>query len=557
MLFNQESFSIQQQLPFQQQNSLKKGYTRTISVDQEFKQNQTRSLLINQKIKEEFASIENKYHILTIIGKGSYGIVVKAYDLQTKRHVAIKKFNHLYRDIIDTKRALREVSILRQLNQYEHPNIVRLYDIIIPDHKNANEIFIVMEYCEMDLKSFIANKIKLTNEGIRLLMGQLFRGLLYMQRRGVIHRDIKPGNILINTQPFCVKICDFGLARDMSLEFDTESLLSVFFEKMVNDDSVTEESISYKMLKTGIEKESLSIDMEYYIHQKLEQISKENMKKQPRPLAKDNQIRLIPKNFIIEISKEFNMKNETNYYLLYDNFRSKDMKLRRSLTPHVVTRYYRPPELLLFESIYTNCVDIWSLGCVLGELLLHSINETRPLFPGDSSFFFSPIDIGNRKESCNKKDQLILILQGLEKLSDDDLSYLSNPEAKEFIQKLNIPSNQSNHIDYILRNCDQNLILLLKSMVKFNPLKRLNIFDGLQLLGMDPKDKWEQCSQYPIINHWDANNYELTYENLKQLFVSEENTFQIDRFNTEFEQKCSIFTISSSTKFEFIQHSKH
>ena len=70
-----------------------------------------------------------------------------------------------------------------------------------------------------------------------------------------------------------------------------------------------------------------------------------------------------------------------------------ELILKSSLTPKIITRFYSPPEILLLEKIYTYSIDIWGLGCIIGEMLLKKLGLIQPLIPGDSSFFISPNEI--------------------------------------------------------------------------------------------------------------------------------------------------------------------
>ena len=83
----------------------------------------------SDEISKEFTCLLPEYQILKHVGSGSYGIVVKALKKKTKQIVAIKKFINLFRDIIDTKRILREIAILRKLSEHPHPNLITIYDI--------------------------------------------------------------------------------------------------------------------------------------------------------------------------------------------------------------------------------------------------------------------------------------------------------------------------------------------------------------------------------------------------------------------------------------------
>lgn len=146
-----------------------------------------------------------------------------------------------------------------------------------PEAKTGfNDIYIVTEFMETDLHRVIYSRQDLTDEHIQYFVYQILRGLLYMHSANVIHRDLKPGNILVNKN--CdLKICDLGLARG----YETE--------------------------------------------------------------------------------EEFKTEYQT------------------VLFRYVVTRWYRAPEVILNASEYSKAVDIYSVGCILAELL-----GRTPLFPGEN-----------------------------------------------------------------------------------------------------------------------------------------------------------------------------
>ena len=127
--------------------------------------------------------------------------------------IAIKKILNLFEDPIDTKRLLREIQLLRNLN---NPNIVKLFDILEPmDRSSFNNLFLVLEYAQSDLKKLLKSNIFLSELHIKTIIYNLLCGLKYMHSAKVIHRDIKPDNILIN-EDCTVKICDFGLSRSIA-----------------------------------------------------------------------------------------------------------------------------------------------------------------------------------------------------------------------------------------------------------------------------------------------------------------------------------------------------
>ncbi|KAJ8755704.1 hypothetical protein K2173_022690 [Erythroxylum novogranatense] len=152
----------------------------------------------------------NRYKILEIIGKGSYGVVCAATDTHTGEKVAIKKINNVFEHISDAIRILREVKLLRLLR---HPDIVEIKRIMLPPSKREfRDIFVVFELMESDLHQVIKANDDLTREHHQFFLYQMLRALKYMHTANVYHRDLKPKNILANAN--CkLKVCDFGLAR--------------------------------------------------------------------------------------------------------------------------------------------------------------------------------------------------------------------------------------------------------------------------------------------------------------------------------------------------------
>ncbi|CAM8909374.1 unnamed protein product [Rhodiola kirilowii] len=152
----------------------------------------------------------NRYKILEVVGKGSYGVVAAAIDTQTGEKVAIKKIQDIFEHISDAIRILREVKLLRLLR---HPDIVEIKSIMLPPSRRAfKDIYVVFELMESDLHQVIKANDDLTRDHHQFFLYQMLRSLKYMHTANVYHRDLKPKNILANAN--CkLKICDFGLAR--------------------------------------------------------------------------------------------------------------------------------------------------------------------------------------------------------------------------------------------------------------------------------------------------------------------------------------------------------
>jgi serine/threonine protein kinase len=125
--------------------------------------------------------------------------------------VAIKKIENLSEHTIFMQRTLRELIILRLM---KHENIMSLKTILEvkgPVNK-LNDLYLVSELMETDLNDLIKSEQDISDEHIQFFLYQILRGLKYIHSAGILHRDLKPKNILVNSS--CdLKICDFGLAR--------------------------------------------------------------------------------------------------------------------------------------------------------------------------------------------------------------------------------------------------------------------------------------------------------------------------------------------------------
>lgn len=154
--------------------------------------------------------VESRYSIINSVGQGAYGVVCAARDECSGNVVAIKKIERAFEHHTFTKRTLRELKLLRALH---HENIIHLENILRPlNNENFDEIYCIFELMETDLSSIIKSPQALSEEHCQFFLYQILRGLKYIHSKNVIHRDLKPRNLLVNSN--CdLKICDFGLAR--------------------------------------------------------------------------------------------------------------------------------------------------------------------------------------------------------------------------------------------------------------------------------------------------------------------------------------------------------
>ncbi|XP_054804147.1 cyclin-dependent kinase C-2 C-like isoform X2 [Prosopis cineraria] len=199
----------------------------------------------------------DSFEKLEKIGQGTYSSVFRAREVETGRMFALKKVRFDNFQPESVRFMSREITILRRL---DHPNIMKLEGVITS--RLSSSIYLVFEYMEHDLAGLVScPDITFSDSQVKCYMRQLLSGLEHCHLRGIIHRDIKVSNILVNNDGI-LKIGDFGLANTIS-----------------------------------------------------------SSNKHP-------------------------------------------------LTSRVVTLWYRPPELLMGSTNYGVSVDLWSVGCVFGELFL-------------------------------------------------------------------------------------------------------------------------------------------------------------------------------------------
>jgi len=280
--------------------------------------------------------VADQYEILSFIGQGTYANVYKARD-SDGRIYALKTIKLEAEDEGIPSTAIREISLLKEL---KHPNIVKLYNVIHSEKK----LTLVFEFADQDLKHALDAKGKgFDHITCRSYMFQLLRGIAYCHQHKVLHRDLKPQNLLINRDGV-LKLADFGLARSFGIPV-------------------------------------------------------------------------------------------------------------RSYTHEVVTLWYRPPDVLMGSRKYSTSVDIWSIGCIMAEMI-----TAHPLFPGQ-----------------NDQDQLHKIFKGLgTPLVEEWPSVVELPEWKaEFVQYPAQPWTQ------LVPGIDTAGIDLISRLLKQDPNQRISAKNSL------------------------------------------------------------------------------
>jgi len=291
--------------------------------------------------------IEKKYKVVREIGHGAYGVVCAATNLDTKQNVAIKKVSKIFDKPILAKRALRELKLLRHFRNHE--NITSIFEMEIPEEHNFNEIYFIQELMEADLHQIIRSEQPLTDAHYQYFIYQVLRGLKYIHSANVLHRDLKPGNLLVNAN--CeLKICDFGLARGYSSDPEGNA---------------------------GF------------------------------------------------------------------------------MTEYVATRWYRAPEIMLCFHSYTKAIDMWSVGCILAEML-----GGRPLFKGRDYV-----------------DQLNQILAILGMPDEPTLQRIGSQRAQLYIRSL--PKTTKVPFSQLYPKANPLALDLLEKLLQFDPSKRPTVEEAL------------------------------------------------------------------------------
>ncbi|KAG9294275.1 hypothetical protein G9A89_021634 [Geosiphon pyriformis] len=163
------------------------------------------------ELEERDIQIKNKYMRTKKIGEGTYADVFEGVEVETGKKVAIKKIKVGKSQAGGANgielSAVREIKSLRELT---HPNVIKLLDC----YSHKSNLNLVLEYLDSDLEMIIKEKSVIFEPGhVKSWMLMTLRGLDHIHRNWIIHRDMKPNNLLVSPDGQ-LKIADFGLARD-------------------------------------------------------------------------------------------------------------------------------------------------------------------------------------------------------------------------------------------------------------------------------------------------------------------------------------------------------
>lgn len=203
---------------------------------------------------------------------------------------------------------------------------------------------------------------------------------------------------------------------------------------------------------------------------------------------------------------------------------------KKQLTSHVVTRWYRAPELILLQDDYTEAIDMWSVGCIFAELLgmmkenVKQYLDRTPLFPGSSCFPLSPDR--NQTESKSKwfskgnRDQLSVIFDILGSPSAEDIEALGKQDAKKYVNLF--PSRLGIDLKQKFPGSSDEAVELLKRMLVFNPKKRVTVAEALEssffkeVRNRENEKSSTQPVRLPFDDWMDLSESELRFAFLKE-----------------------------------------
>jgi mitogen-activated protein kinase 1/3 len=168
--------------------------------------------------------------------------------------------------------------------------------------------------------------------------------------------------------------------------------------------------------------------------------------------------------------------------------KSKDQRknMKRELTGHVVTRWYRAPEIILLEKDYGPAIDVWSIGCIFAELLSmmktnsSTFIDRKPLFPGKSCFPLSPAkDMSEQRNGFpfNTNDQLAVIFNVIGTPSEEDISFVTDQKAIEYLKSFSYVGRMNLQSKYPAAT-KEDIDFLNESLV-LNPFVRISLYEDV------------------------------------------------------------------------------
>lgn len=158
-------------------------------------------------------------------------------------------------------------------------------------------------------------------------------------------------------------------------------------------------------------------------------------------------------------------------------------KVKRGITRHVVTRWYRGPEVILLQQKQAtlSAVDMWSIGAIFAELLQMQ-RENRPdptkrgpIFPGDSCF---PLSIKDQMDYASRVDQMQVIFDVIGSPTEEEIAKITDEKARKYLR--NLPQRKRKNLRRLFPGADQHAQDLLLQLLKFDVDKRITVDKALE-----------------------------------------------------------------------------
>lgn len=384
---------------------------------------------------------------------------------------------NIFEDETDCKRILREIALM---NRLRHPFVVELIEILYPnDPEYFDTLYVVMEHAESDLKKIIKSNIHLEIEHVQTIIYNLLCAIKYLHESNVLHRDLKPANVLIN-EDCTVKLCDFGLAR---------SLAGVESAAMILSAVDIEKDMAAKPKRSSAAGITFDDDSSGSDTQLIEKFKTKLQFKKDSPKLKAEEVAKADSKASASSDEENKSADGGRDAMRARLMKTKEQRrnMKRELTGHVVTRWYRAPEIILLEKDYGPGIDIWAVGCIFAELLgmmkenAPTFLDRQPLFPGKSCFPLSPA----KKADENRKgfpfsgnDQLSIIFAIIGSPTEGDKSFVTDTKALEYLEQFKFTPRASLKDKY--PGASQESIDFLEHVLVFNPFFRIDLQKSLE-----------------------------------------------------------------------------
>uniref|UniRef100_A0A7S1AHU5 Cyclin-dependent kinase 2 homolog n=1 Tax=Noctiluca scintillans TaxID=2966 RepID=A0A7S1AHU5_NOCSC len=163
--------------------------------------------VLSDDLDIEDTEIFTLFHFIEKLGEGAYG---KVYKAKHRSGVyAIKKIRIQYDEDGVPGTAIREISLLKEC---DHPNVLRLFDVM----SNQSSLYLIFEFLDMDLRMYLKRHGAMTSH-LKSAALQCLMGVEYCHNKRILHRDLKPQNVLVDVKDLKMKLADFGLARTFHL----------------------------------------------------------------------------------------------------------------------------------------------------------------------------------------------------------------------------------------------------------------------------------------------------------------------------------------------------